>query len=338
MFFVYKITQKYFDEKTAKLSVVIYILYLNTLGLVLLNYTELFFTSLIISSIYFYSRKTKTALLMSGLLLGASIAVRPTGWALLICFGLISAFNLLKHKKFDYKLAAIISGAVLFILLFGGFNYLHFGKFIFSASTGPVNLLLGANETATGGFNSRVFDKGNTGFIENPDTMTYTQKGDYYFSQATDWIQQNPVKWITLMPMKLIHTFAYDDIAISSLAGAGNWNLFMSVKNLIKGDYKNTLPSENFLSNAVYIALQVFYQIYYYLLLIILFLWLVDFIKQKTFKEHNLIHILFFIVGILMIVVTVGAPRYKYPFIIVMMPFVASFIKEKYLEKIELKN
>jgi hypothetical protein len=292
----------------------------------------------VLASIYFYIKKGNGYLLLSGLFAAASIAVRPLGWALPISYLVILFYQVLRDKKLFLNSIPVISGIILFIILFGSFNYSHFGRLIFTSTTGPVNLLLGANETATGGFNSRVFDKGNAGFIENPDTMTYTQKGDYYFNQATDWIQQNPVKWITLMPMKLIHTFAYDDIAISSLAGAGNWNLFMSVKNLLKGDYKNTHPSENFLSNVVYIALQVFHQIYYYLLLIILFLWLVDFIKQKTFKEYNLIHILFFIVGILMIVFTVGAPRYKYPFIIVMMPFVASFIKEKYLEKIELKN
>jgi hypothetical protein len=338
MFFVYKITQKYFDEKTAKLSVILYILYLNTAGLVLFNNTELFFTLLIVSSIYFYNNKTASSFLISGILLGASIAVRPAGWALLVSYLFIFGLDIFRVKKFDVKPLAVISGILLFILLFGGFNYLHFKRFIFTSSTGPVNLLLGANETATGGFDARVYENGNAGYIANPDSMTYIQKGDFYFKQSTEWIERNPVKWIGLMSMKLIHTFVYDDIAISALAGAEEWNLIKSVKNIFTGSWNNVLPSKYFHTNTVYVLIQILHHFYYFLLIYLSIFWFVDQVKKKNFDEYIVIHLLFVLIGILMIMVTVGTPRYKYPFIIVMIPFISSYLKPKFLDRIEVKH
>ena len=44
IFLLYKIVEKIINEKAARISVMLYILYLNNLGLELLNLTELFFT------------------------------------------------------------------------------------------------------------------------------------------------------------------------------------------------------------------------------------------------------------------------------------------------------
>ena len=334
LFFIYKITQNYFDEKTARISLIIYILYLNTLGLVLLNYSELFFTLLIVSSIFFYSKNSILLFTLSGVLLGASIGVRPAGWALLISYLIISVYHIFKEKKLVFKPITVIAGMLFFILLFGSFNYFHFGKFIFTATTGPVNLLLGANETATGGFNARVYDKGNAGYIAKPDTMTFTQTGEFYQKQATNWIKVNTIKWIGLAPLKILHTFGYDDIAISSLAGTAEWNITRTIKFLTNDRNMNDiLPTESIQIKVLYFVLQIVHHIYYFLLIIILILWLINNFKKKLFTESSLIHLLFVLIGTIMIMITVGSPRYKYPFVIVMIPFIASYLQSKLLTK-----
>jgi len=339
LFFVYKITRFYFDDNTAKLSVLIYIFYLNSFGLVLSNFTELLFTVLILSSIYFYLKKTTSFLFLSGIMLGTSIAVRPVGWDLAVCYLLIAGYLFFKEKKFNLDILKIAIGTFLFIILFGCFNYWHFGRFIFTSTTGPVNLLLGANDTATGGFNARVYDQGNIGYIARPDTLTYLQKGDFYYDQATNWIKQNPGKWLLLALLKLIHTFSYDDISISTIAGLGDWNIVATIKHLVEdGNFSNIIPTEPFYVKLIYFPLEIIQHIYYYFLILVLALWIIQKTREKSFSEFSLLHLFFVLIGMLMIMITVGTPRYKYPFIIVMIPFISSCIQTRFLSKINIEK
>ena len=84
LFLVYSISKKLMNKEIAIKTAAIYVFYLGTLGLVLLNFTELFFNVLVLSSIYFYLKKTNLSYIFAGILAGASIGVRPLGWALLI--------------------------------------------------------------------------------------------------------------------------------------------------------------------------------------------------------------------------------------------------------------
>ncbi len=215
---LYKITKKIFPEDIARLTILLFILYINTLGLILQNYTELFFLLLITVSIYFYLLHKNIYLILSGICIGGAIAVRPLGWALLLAFISIQIFTSIKKKKILFNYFYIYSGTLLFIILFGGFIYSHFGKFEFTSTTGPINFLLGANDDATGGFNSMVLEKGKAGYIENPETLTYIQTGEFYQDQAIRWITDNPLKWLSLAPLKLLHSYGWDDISVSSLA------------------------------------------------------------------------------------------------------------------------
>ena len=113
-------------------------------------------------------------------MLGGAIAVRPVGWALMITFAILQIYNSLKSKKIMLSYNYIYIGVLIFILFFGGFTFTHFGRFEFTSTNGPVNLLIGANDNATGGFKSTVFEKGKIGYIKNSDTLTYIQKADYY--------------------------------------------------------------------------------------------------------------------------------------------------------------
>ena len=152
--FLYKITEKLFSDFTAKLTILFYVFYLNTVALVLQNYTELFFLLLITASIYFYIKNKNLYLLLSGICLGGAISVRPLGWALILGFILVQLFSSVKNNKIILRYFYVYTGTLTFIILFGGFTFLHFSKFEFTSTTGPVNLLLGASDDATGGFNS----------------------------------------------------------------------------------------------------------------------------------------------------------------------------------------
>jgi hypothetical protein len=331
IFILFKITSQIFSIYAAQLTILLYILYLNTSGLVIQNYTDLFFLFLILTSIYLYSLRTNFALFLSGTFIGASIAVRPVGWALLLAFILIHFVSIIKKSEFSLNRLFLYTGTIIFIVTFGLFTYSHFGRFEFTSTTGPINLLLGANDDATGGFNSRVLETGKTGFIDDSISMTYIQRGEFYQEQAFSWIEHNPEKWLLLAPMKIFHTFTWDDISLSALLGFDDTNFARVIRIILtEGDLNKALPDSSVVEKFIYLLILVISHIYFFFLTVVLIIGVYNYFKlQESIKAINLI-LMFCALAILMIMVTVGAPRYKYPVIILLMPFAANYLAKKF--------
>jgi hypothetical protein len=236
---------------------------------------------------------------LSGILIGVSIGIRPGGWALLFGLIIMNLFEWIRTKRLPFEYVYIYIGVLIFIVSFGGFNYSHFGKFEFTSTTGPVNLLLGANDDATGGFNSKVYEKGKAGFIEYPDTLTYKQKGEFYYDVAIKLIKENPGKWLSLIPLKIFHAFAWDDISLSSLLGFAETNFAKVIKVLFSNeDLNEYLIDTNLWDKVVYFSVLTTSHLYYYILLIFILLGVVDLFKRKQqrnkfnspfFTFHNII-------------------------------------------------
>ena len=329
--FLYKIMKQLFSESIARLTILLFIIYLNTLGLMFQNYTELFFLLLITLSIYFYILNKNIYYILAGIFMGGAIAVRPMGWALFAAFVSVQLINSIKNKKVFLNYFYIYSGTLIFIILFGGFTYSHFGNFEFTSTTGPVNLLFGANDDATGGFNSIVFENGKAGYIEYPDSLTYIQKGEFYQEQAVKWITENPVKWMALAPFKLFHTYGWDDISLSSMLGFGDKNFARVVRILFSdGDLNNALPNTNTIDRVFYFSVLFFSHLYYYLMLIAIASGIYNLFKKRLSTDSSSLILFFSLFATLMIVITVGTPRYKYPMFILMLPFAASYLELKF--------
>lgn len=330
IFFLYKITLSLFSETTARLTILIYIIYLNTLGMMIQNYTELFFLLLITCSIYFYYLNKNIYFILSGLFIGAAIAVRPIGWALLLAMISIQVLSSIKSREVLFKFFYFYAGILIFIILFGSFTLSHFGKFEFASTTGPVNLLIGANDNATGGFNSELFEKNNAGYIQSPESLTYIQKGEFYQHKAIEWISENPIKWLSLAPLKLLHSFGWDDIALTSLLGYENTNFLKVLKVLFtERDINKALPNTSLNEKVFYSLVLVIYHLFYYLLLIAMSLGTFNLFKQKLNSDSTNLLLLFSLFASLMIMITVGTPRYKYPMFILMLPFAAYYLEMK---------
>lgn len=259
---VYKLAIQIFGSNAAKTAVILYVFYLNSLGFILMNLTELVFNCFVLGSIFYFLNGTKKSYFISGLLAGAAIGVRPIGWVLLIIYLIIGIKEVLKSRH-NIKPFIALTGTAFFIILFGGSTYLSFGNFIFTSTTGPVNILIGASDQATGAFNTDVFDKGNSGYISNPEQKTFYEKEKIWKKQAQDWIFLHPIKWISLFPMKLVHIFAWDDITISQLFDAGRWDLYRVFKEIyISKSVKNILLEFPIYKKVLFIVIQVIHHLY----------------------------------------------------------------------------
>jgi 4-amino-4-deoxy-L-arabinose transferase-like glycosyltransferase len=328
---VYKITKKFFSEETAQLVVLLFVLNLNTTGMVLQNFTELFFTLLITLSFYLFSLKKNIYFILSGAFIGAAIAVRPLGWALLAALILAQIFYSIKERKLYSKYSYVYIGTLIFILTFGGIIYSHFGRFEFTSTTGPVNLLIGANDDATGGFNATVHQPGKSGYIENSNQLTYIQKGEFYEEQAVKWIKENPDKWLLLPPIKLLHAYGWDDVAISTLLGFDDTNFLRVIRILYtEKNLEKALPDKTTNEKVIYLLVLTITHLFYYFLLIAAAIGIYKMFRQKNNNELFQIILLFILFATVMIMITVGTPRYKYPMFILLLPFAAYYLQTKF--------
>src|ERR1035437_3986536 len=333
IFLLYKITVIIINGKAARISVILYILYLNNLGFVLLNLTELLFAVTISSSIYFYLKRKSWSWLLAGIFCGISIAIRPLGWALVISYVFIFMYKIYKKEVRFSGLLLLLIGLFSIILLFGSITKFSFGEFVYTSNNGPLNIIMGANDNANGGYYEKVFEKGELGYLEHPENLTYYQKQDFWMKKALSWISAHPVKWIMLFPKKLFNMFAWDDISVSKLV-FNNFNLYNFMKAV-----REHIPVENILGGFSLIQiilwglLQLYHHLLYYFILFFFIFGLIKF-RKMVFTNIDLILLLLFIgIGIIMTLVAVGDPRYKYPYMFIFFIFNSLFISKYLLVK-----
>ncbi|MEZ4904641.1 MAG: hypothetical protein R2822_24295 [Spirosomataceae bacterium] len=102
LYLVYRLTLQFFGRQSAWIVACIYVLYLNNLGFVVLNFSELTFTACCLWSLYFYFQKpTFFTGLWSGLTAGFALGCRPLVVALLLIYGLVWLWHL-NNKRYTY--------------------------------------------------------------------------------------------------------------------------------------------------------------------------------------------------------------------------------------------
>ncbi|MBK9099527.1 MAG: hypothetical protein IPM14_15735 [bacterium] len=191
--------------------------------------------------------------------------------------------------------------------------------------------MIGANDDATGGFNATVHQPGKSGYIENSDKLTYIQKGEFHKEQAFKWIKENPIKWLLLAPLKLLHAYGWDDISISTLLGFDDTNFLRVIRILfIENDFEKALPNTTTTGKIFYLSILIITHLFYYFMLIAMVFGIYKILRQKNNNELVQIILLFILFATLMLMLTVGTPRYKYPMFILLLPFAAYYIQTKF--------
>lgn len=335
LYLVYKIARRLFSSaKYAYTAGLLYILYLTNLGVVLLNVSELLFGICMLGSFYFYLHNKNSRWFFSGILLGFGIGVRQVGFALLFSYITLFGIAVLQKKAGYRKILFIVAGFLIVILTTGLSIKSNYGKFLFTSDSGPQNILMGANEHATGGYNSTVFSQGNSGYIENLATKTPGEKQAIWNERAMTWIKANSGKWLLLIPKKLVYMFAWDDWSINTLMHTTDWNMQIIGKMIVTGNTSAIMADKSLVYKAGFLILYLYHHLYYFTLLILM-AWQFYYyhFNRKVFVNEFLVIYLFAFYGIAITVLSVGAARYKYPYFIMLLitivPMLANLVKTK---------
>ncbi|MDR3002490.1 MAG: hypothetical protein LBU89_14675 [Fibromonadaceae bacterium] len=302
LFEVYYLGNKFFSKRTGLISVIIFCFLYSNLLIVLGAYTEVPFMFLCLSALCLvFSGKWKYIILAS-ILFALANWIRPL--VIIFLFASVVYFVITKTKFYNY--IALIIPYILILFVIGTATEKKIGYFIYQSSTSGINLLMTANDRATGTY---MHDVGNL-ITEDIELMTFAEKDSIMKVYALKWIKENPIKYAVLYFKKIPGLYIHDSWSYSShwanhatsqfLSDAGGASKDMFIKKFLK---------------------QALQSIPYYLTLLFFFygLW----ISRKDFFTVKSVFLIIFATGTLITCILNVTPRFHYPFMFVVIIYAA---------------
>lgn len=183
-------------------------------------YSEYIYVFFANSALYLALKNKLVDFLLCGILISLAIWTRPLAyaWFLAIIFLSVICYKNLKGALVFMLMVMISAGTI------GFFTHLNFPDFLFQAKSGGVNMIMGADDSATGGYNPIPRLKGGAAYIPElydqnshipvknysggyalapGSKWSYSQVDSIYMSKSKEYIINHPLKWLSLMPSKL---------------------------------------------------------------------------------------------------------------------------------------
>lgn len=225
---VYIIRKIFGKTETEYWFITLYCLFGTFWGEVLQPRTELMFMALAFTALALLMSGKAVACAVAGVLLALANWTRPLGSV----FFITGIWLLINQRAKLKKYLCFVLCAAATVGVIGSVAYAQSGRFVYQATTGGYNLIMGANDLADGTSNYDVFNKaGQSGYLpfDERTAMTYEEQDSLYKSAAFDWIKKNPGKYIALMPKKLFTTLYSEGYSLGTYyddAAAGSGSAF----------------------------------------------------------------------------------------------------------------
>lgn len=196
--------------------------------IIIRTFSEIPFEFMCMLSFWLTLRKSLCRMVLAGICVALAFWIRPLGAAWILAAVI---FIIWKYKSWRLPVAYAVACAVTLAVIAVAVRA-NFPDYNYTATTGGLNMLMGAYDDADGEFDSRVFQKGMPGYIapltdslrrtpvvnwadkgdyiyRRRDTLTYRQYDSIYTTRAKDWIMSHKVKWLGLMPHKVKALYRY---------------------------------------------------------------------------------------------------------------------------------
>lgn len=230
LYLTYRISFSLFkSEKTSCLCTYIIILLPSFFTITLHTYSELLYVLLSLLSTAFVISKRRHTAYIAGILIALSIWTRPIATAWII--GAI-VYYLCRDVDWRSCIKYIASYAATCTLI-AVVTHINFPDYVYKANTGGVNLVMGANDYARGGYCHEALQKGGLGYIDDDaervdkpvylfypplssgniycrrrtNGYTYRQADSIRTARAINWIKQHPKRYAELTIIKFFRLY-----------------------------------------------------------------------------------------------------------------------------------
>jgi hypothetical protein len=202
------------DELTARVSVLLLTIYPNSIGYVPLLLAETLYTALLLlASFLILRRRGRAHMVATALVLGLATLVK-TQTILLVA--LMAGFAILLAGTFQERMKALLRGAALIAIALAVVfpwtlrNYLTFNTLVFVSTNGGMSLLLGNNPSMKGVWSRQYVDDDPLVKEARFSVADQVNADRRARTLAYQWIRENPVDFISLMPQKFWNLWARD--------------------------------------------------------------------------------------------------------------------------------
>lgn len=208
---VYFLTKRLAGCRVAYIAVILFCLLRSNLFSAVVTFSELLFCVMLYGSFCVF-RKKRVLLFAAGLILGLSGYVRPTTFV----FAIPAVIYIIVCYKDRIGAVSYVGGYIASYLVLAGLNWAMLGQFRPAGSTtAGVNLLMGANDYAGGGYCEEILVNGEDG-TAGLDNLDVYDRDSIWTAQAIRWISDNPGKYVSLMPRKLFFLWMGDEYHVIS--------------------------------------------------------------------------------------------------------------------------
>ncbi len=280
--------------------------------------TEILFTALAVFALALAVRNSTFSLILAGAVLAYAQWVRPLSIAFIVSILWLFIRRADKFKSY----VKFLSGFLAIALVITGFTYLNSGKAIYSPTIADGNFLMGAHEDADGSYENTVFSPGKAGHIppEEKAEMSVEEINAVYKKAATDWIKANPGKYLSLLPKKFFYYISTETYAgsiyFNNKVQTAARSYIVSLINILIGQGDRPLTFGDIVI--------VYTQGIYMLLLLAFIVGVFYSMKNGYWRSFSFLYGLY-LIGIASALYTVGAGRYHFPYLPVMIITVAAF-------------
>jgi hypothetical protein len=202
-------TAFYRDPMIGRVAVLFLTMYPNQIGYVPLLSTEIFYEFLLLLGIYLFMQERLLSLPLAGVVFGVATLTKTQSFCV-PCFILFGVFMTAPSRQSFYRFTkitcAVYVAMTLTIIPWTYRNYMVFDALIPVSTNGGWTLLTGNNPEANGDYTpDTVLAQGITQNPAEQVTMDRLAR-----TRAITWIKDNPIKFLLLMPRKMVRLWAPD--------------------------------------------------------------------------------------------------------------------------------
>jgi 4-amino-4-deoxy-L-arabinose transferase-like glycosyltransferase len=245
-------TRIFGDRLIGRMAVLLLTPYPNQIAFVPFLATEVFYSALLLLCVWSLAQERLSLALFSGLLFGLATLTKAQSWFLpgFILLGVFLAAPSWPAAVRYAKLGAAIYVAMTLVVAPWTYrNYLVFDAFVPVSTNGGWTLLTGNNPEADGGYSPDIEKRTKAMNKDiNFDPADQVAMDRLASERAQDWIKENPVRFLLLLPKKLFRLWVMDSVAEPA--------------------YKDGLPRYQDYA-LLFLAIRLLNQAYYFLLLLL---------------------------------------------------------------------